>query len=255
MTQSSGPQRLRESSAVRRAALSCVAISTLWGASARAQSADSIPTLNFYGSPGLLDMPSARMSPDGSFNIWAAGTGFTQRYGFSFQAMPWFEGSFRDIGTKNLFNAGQVFSGGTYYDRSFGVRIRLQNETDGWPDITVGVNDVIGTGLEGAEYLVASKRLGYLDVSLGMGWGRLASTAMFENPFALILPSFAFRSSPTGTRSHVRSSRPHAAFSWSQRVAVRRRRMGDADRGTDGVGRIQFQTLIGWNPSNMCFRR
>src|SRR5271169_2194616 len=57
------------------------------------------PILDLYGSPGLLDMPGGHMSPDGAFNLWAAGTGFTQRYGFSFQALPWLEGSFRYIGT------------------------------------------------------------------------------------------------------------------------------------------------------------
>ncbi len=143
-------------------------------------------------------MPSARMSPDGSLNLWAAGTGFTQRYGFSFQVTPWLEGSFRDIGTKNLFNAQNVFEGGTYYDRSFGLRIRLQDETGGWPAITVGANDLIGTGLEGAEYFVATKRLWDIDATLGLGWGRYAGTAMFENPFALVLASFATRAAPTG---------------------------------------------------------
>jgi len=157
-----------------------------------------MPTLNLYGSPGLLDMPSARMSPDGSFNLWAAGAGFEQRYGFSFQVTPWLEGSFRDIGIKDLFNAQNVFEGGEYYDRSLGFRIRLQNETDGWPDISVGAQDIIGTGLEAAEYLVATKRFGDLDATLGMGWGRLASTDMFENPLALVFSSFASRAAPTG---------------------------------------------------------
>jgi len=66
------------------------------------------------------------------------------------------------------------------------------------PDITVGANDLIGTGLEGAEYLVATKRLGDFDATLGVGWGRYAGTAMFENPFALVFSSFATRASPTG---------------------------------------------------------
>ncbi|MGH6875904.1 MAG: YjbH domain-containing protein [Rhizomicrobium sp.] len=168
---------------------------------APAQSDQTVPPLNFYGSPGLLDMPSARMSPDGSFNLWAARTRFTQRYGFGFQLTPWLESSFRDIGTINLFDAGHVFEGRTYYDRSFGLRIRLQNETNGWPAITVGADDLIGTGLEDGEYLVASKRLGDLDATLGMGWGRLAGTAMFENPFALVFSGFASRPTPTGVVS------------------------------------------------------
>ena len=183
---------------VRCAVLSCVAVSALGVPGAGAQSDQSVPTLNLYGSPGLLDMPDARMSPDGSFNLWAAGTGFTQRYGFSFQVLPWLEGAFRDIGTKNLYDAENVFEGGTYYDRSFGLRIRLQDETGGWPAITVGANDLIGTGLEGAEYLVATKHLWNIDATLGMGWGRLAGTAMFENPLALVFSSFASRAAPTG---------------------------------------------------------
>lgn len=191
----------RGNSVIQRAGHWCAAAVTLCVAPAAAQIDETIPPLDFYGSPGILDMPSARMSPDGSFNIWAAGTGFTQRYGFSFQATPWLEGSFRDIGTKDLFDAEQAISGGTYYDRSFGLRVRLQDETGGWPAITVGASDLIGTGLEAAEYVAASRRLGDFDLTLGVGWGRLAGTALFENPFALVLSSFASRPAATGNVS------------------------------------------------------
>ncbi len=177
---------------------------------AHAQFALPPPILNFYGSPGLLDMPGAHMAPDGTFSVWGAGTGFTQRYGFSFQALPWLEGSFRYIGTKNPSGGGQTFS--TYYDRSFGLRIRLQNETGGWPDITMGLDDVIGTGIESGEYFAASKHLGPFDVTLGLGWGRLAGTAMFKNPFALLFNSFAYRPGPTGAVGNSGSLFPFALF-------------------------------------------
>jgi len=168
---------------------------------ARSEPAAAPTILNLYGSPGLLDMPGGHMSADGAFNLWASGTGFTQRYGFSFQALPWFEGSFRYIGIVGLFNSAKTFSGGTYYDRQFATRIRLQNETDGWPDITVGVDDTFGTGVEAAEYLVASRHVASLDFTLGMGWGRLADTANFENPLALLFSSFGHRPPPTGVVS------------------------------------------------------
>ncbi|HEY5048985.1 MAG TPA: YjbH domain-containing protein [Rhizomicrobium sp.] len=180
--------------------------------SARAQSTAAAPIINLYGSPGLLDMPGAHMAPDGTFDLWTADTGFTQRYGFSFQAFPWLEGTFRYIGTKNLFGAGAYFTGGTYYDRSFGLRIRLQNETGGWPDITMGLDDTIGTGLESGEYFAASKHLGAFDVTVGLGWGRLAGTAMFENPFALVLHSFALRPESTGEVSTSGSILPLKQF-------------------------------------------
>jgi hypothetical protein len=165
---------------------------------AHAETTTSPTILNLWGEPGLLDMPGGHMSPDGAVNVWASGTGFTQRYGFSFQALPWFEGAFRYIGIVDLFNADKIFSGGTYYDRQFAARIRLKEEADGWPDITMGFDDTFGTGLEAAEYVVASKHAGPLDFTLGMGWGRLADTAMFENPIALLIPSFAYRPPPTG---------------------------------------------------------
>lgn len=197
----------------RAAGLKALAAALLVSTSARAEpETQPPPILNLYGSPGLLDMPGGHMSQDGSFNLWAAGTGFTQRYGFSFQALPWLEGSFRYIGTKNLFNAQNVFSGGTYYDRSFGLRIRLQDETDGWPDITMGFNDTVGTGLEAGEYFAASKHLGAFDATLGIGWGRLASTAMFENPFAVVLQSFATRRAATGAVSGSGSFFPLGQF-------------------------------------------
>ena len=46
----------------------------------------------------------------------------------------------------------------------------------------VGLQDAIGTGIYGGEYLVASKRFGPVDLSLGMGWGRLGTGADLPNP-------------------------------------------------------------------------
>lgn len=186
----------------RPACLAALTALLLLSGSAGAAADDEQPViLNLYGSPGILDMPGAHMSPDGAFNVWTADTGFTQRFGFSFQALPWLEGSFRYIGTENLFGSGTNFRSGTYYDRSFGLRIRLQDEVNGWPDVTMGFDDTVGTGLEAGEYFAASKHLGDFDATLGIGWGRLGSTAMFENPFAVVFQSFAYRPPPSGVQS------------------------------------------------------
>jgi len=48
-----------------------------------------------YGDMGLLDMPSARMAPDGEVAVTLGSLQGSQRYNFSFQAFPWLEGSFR----------------------------------------------------------------------------------------------------------------------------------------------------------------
>ena len=55
--------------------------------------------------------------------------------------------------------------------------------------MAVGIRDAVGTGVFGSEYLVATKGFGQLDVSLVMGWGRLAGNGDFGNPARLLLRS------------------------------------------------------------------
>jgi hypothetical protein len=91
---------------------------------------------------GLVDMPSAHMADDGQITVSVSALKDTQRYGFSFQALPWLEGSFR---YSHLSNYGFQ----NYYDRSFGLKLRLVEESRNWPDISLGIRDIIGTGVYG----------------------------------------------------------------------------------------------------------
>ena len=54
---------------------------------------------------------------------------------------------------------------------------------------------MVGTGVWGAEYIVASKEVGNFDVTLGMGWGRLAGKGDFENPMTWLSDTFSVRDS------------------------------------------------------------
>lgn len=140
------------------------------------------PSLNFYGTSGLIDMPSAEMQPDGQWNTsfsWFAGQ---SRYNLTFQATPWLSASFRYNGIQNL--AGTSFR--TYYDRGFDVRARLWREGHWRPAVTIGLQDFAGTGVYAGEYIVATKSFdtpalgsgrspGRLKVTAGLGWGRLGT--------------------------------------------------------------------------------
>ncbi|UWQ81901.1 YjbH domain-containing protein (plasmid) [Leisingera sp. S132] len=140
------------------------------------------PSLNFYGSPGLIDLPSAEMLPDGQYAVtysWFAGI---SRYNMTFQALPWLSASFRYNGIQDL----NLFGFSTYYDRGFDVRARLWRERGWLPEVTLGLQDFAGTGVYAAEYLVATKRFeaaalgwgrgpGRLKLTGGFGWGRLGS--------------------------------------------------------------------------------
>ena len=140
------------------------------------------PSLNFYGSPGLVDMPSAEMLPDGQFTTGMAYFGSQGRFTLTFQATPWLSASFRYAGIQNL----NLYGYEDYYDRSFDVRLRLLKERPRFPEITLGLQDFAGTGLFSSEYLVATKNFrtpsfgsltapGNLKLTAGLGWGRMGS--------------------------------------------------------------------------------
>jgi len=142
---------------------------------------------NTYGEVGILDMPSARMAPDGELALTVGDVGSTQRYALAYQFLPWFEGSFR-----YSYVPGTTF-GPQFHDRSLGMKIRLLKEDGYQPDISVGFRDMVGAEKEGSEYIAASKQIGALDLTAGLGWGRLADTGTLPNPFGYVLSSFKTR--------------------------------------------------------------
>ena len=146
------------------------------------------PALNFYGTPGIIDTPSAEMLPDGTYAVSYSWFGGTSRYNVTFQALPWLSASFRYNGIRNL----NLFGFSTYYDRGFDVRARLWKERGWLPEVTMGLQDFAGTGVYAAEYFVATKRFqtpalsrrsgpGQLKISAGLGWGRLGSHGAIGN--------------------------------------------------------------------------
>ena len=125
-----------------------------------------------FGTTGLIDIPTARMSSDGTLTTTAAIQSRTSSYAITYQPMPWLEATFRYTGYNDFF----------FYDRNYEAKLKLWSEDDFLPQVAVGIRDMVGTGFAGAEYIVASKEVGGFDVTVGMGWGRLAGNGDFENP-------------------------------------------------------------------------
>ena len=117
-----------------------------------------------YGTTGLIDTPTARMKSDGTFSTTAAFDGRHRQFAITYQATPWLEGTFRYTGFDNFF----------HWDRNYEFKARLWDEDYYLPAVAIGIRDLVGTGVFGSEYVVASRRFGRTDVSLGIGWGRLA---------------------------------------------------------------------------------
>ena len=149
-------------------------------------------TLGFYGTPGLLDMPTAKMMEDadisfnlGSFGSFARGT-------MAFQITPRLQGVFRYSAIDGYVNEGEL-----YFDRGFDVSYQLMTGERGGPMVTVGLRDFGGTGVYAGEYVVATQDFGPVSATLGMGWGRLGSYNSFRNPISYIAESFRTRPSNT----------------------------------------------------------
>lgn len=148
------------------------AVATLIGATSASANDLTTTVTNNYGTPGgLWDMPTAEMAPDARLSTTVAYFDGFSKTTLSFQIAPWITGSFRYSGTRDLT---PQFS--TFYDRSFDLRFRLLKETDYSPAIAIGLQDFLGTGVLGGEYLVATKSYrDRLRVTAGLGWGRFGS--------------------------------------------------------------------------------
>jgi len=150
-------------------------------------------TYTLYGTPGLIEMPTAQMADDAQVTASLGLFKQQQRASFSFQLSPRFSGTFRYAGIPQ--NTG-VGTGGTY-DRSFDLRYRILDAGqfgDWTPAVAVGLQDFLGTGKLSSEYIVASKAFGDNIIgTMGLGWGRFGTQGGFTNPLGLIDASLETR--------------------------------------------------------------
>ena len=148
------------------------------------------PSLNLNGVTGLIDMPSGEMQPDGYLSLDHGQFGPIARNTLSFQITPRLSGSFRYVAIRKWndkfcppdCDGANRFE--TYYDRNFDLRYRLLDEGKYLPSLTIGLQDFVGTGLNMAEYIAATKSIGpRLKITAGLGFGRLASHGALGTPF------------------------------------------------------------------------
>lgn len=131
-----------------------------------------------FGGVGLLQTRTARFPEDGLFTFGVTVLDPYDIYYLSWQFLPWLEATFR-------------YSKSETFDKSLDLKFRLLEETRRRPEVALGFQDVLGTGLFSSEYLVASKRFGDLDLSLGVVWGYgVGGNGLFRNPFTWLSRHF-----------------------------------------------------------------
>ena len=159
------------------------------------------PSYSNYGTIGLISNPTARLRKEGTlaFN-WARLDPYIRG---SIIAYPfeWMEASYQYTEVRNkLYSQNYEFSGNqTFKDKGFDLKLRLLKESQLKPEISIGFRDAAGTGLFTSEYLVATKMLGNIDFTLGLGWGALSASPR-KNPLINISDRFRARDKVEGSK-------------------------------------------------------
>ncbi len=151
------------------------------------------PIYNDFGSPGYLQMPSARMAPDGEVALTLNKVDPYLRYNLNVQMLPWLDATLRYVQDSSV----TLFTGKDNVDKGVDLRFRLLEETEVLPAVALGLRDLAGTGLFNGEFLVASKRLGDFDFTAGLGWGNLGERDRLKNPFCSAAERFCTRPGTT----------------------------------------------------------
>jgi hypothetical protein len=162
-----------------RFVLTAVGVACATGLAGPAGATDPDRTPTLYGTPGLIEMPSADTYEDADLVTTVAGFPGQVRSTLTFQITPRLTGSFR-YSRIDGFQPGDR----TLYDRSFDISYQILTESPSRPALSIGLRDIIGTGIYSGEYIVATKSLRPgLRVTGGLGWGRLGSYGGLGAPF------------------------------------------------------------------------
>ena len=167
---------------------------------AHAQLADYIypyfdqPSYSNYGTVGLIQMPSARLHKGGTIGFTWSHSDPYLRGSVMGNPFDWFEASYQytDVNNK-LYSDSREFSGSqSYKDKSFDAKFRVLKEQKYLPQVAVGFRDFGGSSLFSSEFIVASKLIGNIDFTLGLGFGTISDKTI-SNPFAKIDSRFSSR--------------------------------------------------------------
>ena len=139
-------------------------------------------------------MPSARMHPGGTIGFsWSHSEPYL-RGSIMGNPFDWFEASYQytDVNNK-LYSESREFSGSqSYKDKSFDAKFRIIKERAYFPQVAVGFTDFGGSSLFSSEFIVASKMIGNIDFTLGVGWGTMAN-GNINNPLIKLDSGFKSR--------------------------------------------------------------
>jgi len=133
-----------------------------------------------WGGTGLLEIPTARVLYDGHMRLGYAQALPYRWYTFAISPLPRLELSGRYTEITNL-DGGLGPDYGSFKDKAFDLKYQLVAESKNLPAVALGLHDFHGTRLFRAEYLALGRQLYPLDLTLGIGRGRMkGDLALFD---------------------------------------------------------------------------
>ena len=134
---------------LRAGAVFIAFVASAWAGAVHSQ------TLSTFGSPGLIDLPTAQVLEDGEVALTTNYFGNNTRNTLTFQILPRVYGSFRYSVLRN-FREATPTAPADFYDRSFDVHFQLAYETETSPGLAFGLRGFGGTGRLTSEYIGAT---------------------------------------------------------------------------------------------------
>lgn len=142
-------------------------------------------TPSTQGQSGYINMPSAWTEYDGTFST---GYSYDSPYGSAWASvtfLPFLQVTGRYVsitGIPAFSNPDPTYGSGygRYKDKVADVKLRLRDESDVLPAVSVGATDLLGTGLFKGQYVVASKSFGqFHNLEASIGYGKRRPNGVF----------------------------------------------------------------------------
>lgn len=128
---------------------------------------------SLLGQTGLINMPDARVEPDGGFRLGISSSDPYSALWGSVSILPRLEVSGRYTTIDNIPVFADGANVGDFRDKAFDAKLLLFRERRFLPQLTLGTQDFHGTRLFSADFAALSKHIGSLDVTLGYGRDRI----------------------------------------------------------------------------------
>jgi len=129
--------------------------------------------VNLIGQSGLVHMPDARITEEGTLSIGVSNIDPYFTIWSSLTVLPRIEVSARFTRIDQVPDTGPDSEFGDFRDKSFDAKLLLLKESPYLPALSIGTQDFTGTRLFTAKFLTLSKNFGDIDVTLGYGTDRI----------------------------------------------------------------------------------